>query len=285
LPELFGNNHAHKSEAKSWLLMEHAKIAPRSEFAAHFDEFGYVVLQITHAELEILRNLVTSHYTEIVRETSRLDACEAQLRIQDHHLTGGPDLHSRIEAPSTRLLPPESVKKIHLLPFMAVLRELVGLFWFGCVQQIYQEEVTWRVTRPNRDEDVGPWHTDKSFWDLGIGAGSEPVGWVERLKLWVPLHSEWGKNGLAIVPGSHRRQVPHVTEFRHGRYKPIYTGDIEAEPQTLISGDDGRAVLFHDALLHRGIPNRGRHCRVSFDATIFTLNSETASAELDSSSG
>jgi ectoine hydroxylase-related dioxygenase (phytanoyl-CoA dioxygenase family) len=160
-----------------------------------------------------------------------------------------------------RILPTKHVEDLKKMAFYQTIRENYGDV------SISDDELNWRLVRPHAPDDVGPVHADRWFWNLGYGR--IPQGW-DRFKIWIPIFSEPGLNGLCVKPFSHLREDwKHHTEVRGGMAKPVLDEDVAKLNMQLLQLSPGEMVLFHDALLHGGVVNRGNHCRVSLELTIF----------------
>ncbi|MEZ5226384.1 MAG: phytanoyl-CoA dioxygenase family protein [Acidimicrobiales bacterium] len=94
-----------------------------------------------------------------------------------------------------------------------------------------------------------PWHQDANYWPL------EPAVIVSA---WLALDRVTAENScLQLIPGSHRRIVPHVAATddmaflemaEPGSYDPSHAIDIDLEP--------GQFILFNERILHHSEPNR-----------------------------
>ena len=162
----------------------------------------------------------------------------------------------------TRLLDATHVADFSRMGFFRRIRAQVGP---NAV--ISHDELNWRLVRPNQPTDIGPLHADKWFWDAGYGYGSMPAGF-DRFKIWIPVHTEPGANGLCVKPHSHRRDWKHHFEEKDGVKKPVFDEDPATIDMELLRLPAGRMVMFHDEMLHGGVLNRGSSCRVSIELTV-----------------
>jgi hypothetical protein len=178
-----------------------------------------------------------------------------------------------------RVLPPDSVAKIKSLGFLQRVRDELGPFriaemvWENRTQP-GTEEIYWRLVRPDADDDVGPLHADTWFHEtVADGAGQFSPDEV-TVKLWIALRTEAGRNGLLVVPDSHRAGVPHTTVTRDGTAKP-QIGELPAGlAPVLVPAESGTIVAFNEQLVHGGAVNRGSATRVSAEITLVFLRSE-----------
>lgn len=109
-----------------------------------------------------------------------------------------------------------------------------------------------------------PWHQD-------FGASDPSCDPLDLVTVWIPLSpADAFHGGLELIPRSHQLGwLPH----RRGNRGPEVTPSLLA--QTLeyrrdlqpvcVDAQPGDAVLFHQCLLHRSLPNRSRRCRWSLD--------------------
>lgn len=141
----------------------------------------------------------------------------------------------------------------NLLPHSAQLRAFVsspavlGLVWplvGGGLWVRWDQAV---VKRPGAGSF--PWHQDNGYSRLHH----------EHVQVWVALSASTEDNGgLRVVPGSHRRRLPHrkVGQFEQVR------GEVEgAVPLAAEAGD---AVVFSSLLLHGTGPNTTDHERWAY---------------------
>jgi hypothetical protein len=77
--------------------------------------------------------------------------------------------HKALWLKKARLLPGEAVGRIRAMDFMQVLADEFGPFGISNEEEIYAEEIYWRIVRPQMASDVGPLHADAWFWELGHG--------------------------------------------------------------------------------------------------------------------
>jgi hypothetical protein len=224
---------------------------------------GYYLGQcLSPLELETVRAWITAQFLDHLRSLDPTLVDEAaQLGLANYHLLQHNFDHGTVWSKQTRILPTAHVAALTDMGFYrAIADEFIDV-------AISDDELNWRLVRPHAEDDVGPVHADGWFWELGYGR--IPAGW-DRFKVWIPICTEPGCNGLSVKPYSHRRRDwrRHV-EFRHGMLKPVLDEKVDDLNMQLLPLEPGAMVMFHDALLHGGIVNRGRRCRVSLELTIF----------------
>ena len=224
---------------------------------------GYCIDQrLTDVELETLRGMITAQYVGNLRRIDPQLAVEAErLGAANYHLLQDRLDHASAWPKTACILPESDVPVIQRMGFCQTIAAEYGEI------AIYGEDLTWRLVRPHAEDDVGPVHADKWFWDLGNG--EIPAGW-DRFKIWIPIFAEPGLNGLSVKPYSHLRDDwKRHSDFRHGKPKPVLDENVADLHMQLLPLSPGQMVLFHDALLHGGAVNRGTRCRVSLEMTIF----------------
>lgn len=166
-----------------------------------------------------------------------------------------------------RMLPNCSVKKIRKMSLIQQLEETFGNIEIVDEEGIGYEEIDWRLVRPYHADDIGPFHADAWFQELGHGV--KPPNNMKAIKVWVALCCDPGLNGLRVLPDSQKKTWRYHGEFRHGFIKPQIDEDIEILSPQLLSTPPGNAVVFHDKLLHAGALNRAHNTRVSMELMVF----------------
>ena len=175
--------------------------------------------------------------------------------------------HKRAWPKSARIFSHSVGKQFREMKFFKHLESIYGPLLIANEEEQEPEEVYWRIVRPNEENDVGDVHADAWYWELGHG--KIPAGY-ERLKIWMPIVSEPGKNGLQMVPGSHLIDDWNFSPIeRDGLTKPEFHGNAETIGLELLPLEPGDMVIFHDRMVHKGAVNRGTKCRVSVEMTLF----------------
>ena len=98
-------------------------------------------------------------------------------------------------------------------------------------------------------------------------AGPVPEG-RNRTKVWIGLDVEPEKNGLMLVPGSHKLDYG-FSAFNLGnkiKFEPDF--DPGVLPYATFPGQSGAAVVFNYGTLHIGKLNTAATSRVSVEFTI-----------------
>lgn len=227
-----------------------------------FDKFS-----IPNADLEIIRKLILSQFHSVL-SNSHPDLVDEikKTQLQDYHQLEAKYSsikHGELWPKVNRIFSHESKEIFRNLDFFKNLESQLGPISISNEEEIYDEEVYWRLARP-AGNDVGPLHADRWFWDLGHGRMSKDF---ERIKIWIAIFNEPGKSGLRYVPGSHLKDWPYTGQERDGFVKPlIQVSDSELEIKKFLS-KPGDAFIFNDKLLHGGFTG-GSQSRVSIECTL-----------------
>jgi Phytanoyl-CoA dioxygenase (PhyH) len=196
--------------------------------------------------------------------------------IENYHEASHLINHSAIWSKYNRCLPKSEVSKIKGCDFIKQLKSIFGNFNISNI--VYDqtvvadsEEIYWRLVRPGVASDVGSLHADKWFHEV-LSSEYIPEG-VTSLKVWIPIYCEPGKNGLLIVPDSHKKEWKHsFLTNSSGQIKPV----IEDKPMPiLINTPPGNMIIFPDGTLHGGALNNGLKTRVSAEITLLLTTSNS----------
>ncbi len=180
------------------------------------------------------------------------------------------DFHRVISPKSTRLFNSEQLASIYEMPFFSSLKSLIGQFSVTQEENYGLPEIYWRITRTNKNTDIGPIHADGWFWDLN--PSWQPDHYTNRTKVWVPLEVHLGRNGLNVVPGSHNKSYQYQVIEYDGKRKPSILSIIDPNDISLLDMETSDIVIFHDRLLHGGALNTSCYPRVSFEFTCSKIN-------------
>lgn len=224
-------------------------------------------LHLAEAELDELRALVTAQYQEnmlALMPTERTLVRETP--IESYHLLSPRIVHESSWPKARRILPNDAVKKIRTLPFFGKLEQTFGDIAISNEEGLRPEEIYWRIARPSAESDAAPVHADKWFWDLGHG---EHAPDKTRVKIWIALHTEPGASGLLFYSDSHLRDDwRYHSVSLDGIKKPRIDSDVSQLDAQMHGDTPGQCLIFHDAILHAGKVNAGRHTRVNLEFTM-----------------
>lgn len=229
---------------------------------------GYCLAEMDNEQLECIRgwvkdqylHTIQSHCSDYVEQYFQQEMSEYHNIYQEHHFP-----HANVWQKPARVLGPNTVKEFLKLPFCQRLRDLVGNFSVSDEEQFGWPGIYWRLVRPGQS-DIGPLHADKWFWDLGHGDMPENT---YRLKIWISLYSTPQKSGLRVVPESQLKDDwRYHGEERGGKMKPVFDEDLDTLNISDLPLAPGQFVIFHDKLLHGGMPNNSDKSRVSIEFTM-----------------
>ena len=178
--------------------------------------------------------------------------------------------HRRLWAIEHRILDRDAVNDIRTMSIIRSLEAELGAFDIADAEGAGRENIVWRIVRPRAPSDVALTHADAWFWELGHGR--MPLGSSRRIKVWLAIHCEPGISGLQVAANSHKRAWPYHGEMRGGTVKPVIDVDDSSLALEALSILPGQAVVFHDLLLHRGVPGQTR-TRISIEFTVLTKRS------------
>ena len=177
--------------------------------------------------------------------------------------------HAETWPKSNRILPEDFANWFLSSTYIKVLTEEYGELEITDEELIGYPNIYWRITRPNQPRDVGPLHRDSWFWEIYKLNGKKFPDF-KRLKSWISINVEPGKNGLLVVNESHKnKELEWETIKKDGKIKPSLKTKISAEDLTLLKTSNNNVVTFDDDLVHGGSENLGKTTRVSIEFTVF----------------
>lgn len=227
--------------------------------------FGFTT---DNEDLEVLRKIIKTHFLRnIAHDFPDLLEVATNTSMDRYHQFCESIPHEEYWTKSKRILPKDLLckfKETHLYRWLHENCEIAQITGEDLVED---EEVYWRLVRPNAPCDVGPLHADAWFWELN---GDTTPHKDERVKVWIPIFTEPGKSGLRYVPGSQSTKVPYNATVRHGKRKPQIQIDL-SELSEVFYGHPGTPFIFHDRLIHGGAVG-GEHTRVSIEFTFHRLS-------------
>ena len=100
-----------------------------------------------------------------------------------------------------------------------------------------------------------PWHQDFNYWPL------EPPIIVSA---WIAIDPSTVENGcLQIIPGSHRRVIPHVESTPEVQFNRMGDPDyIDLSEIVTLEMEPGQFILFNERTLHQSDPNHSNRRRI-----------------------
>ena len=238
------------------------------------DDGFFNEINLSVNELSVLRSEIHSQWHKRIVDTypelkivlNNYDLNRYHLLLNDYKYID----HNKLWGKENRIFHPDVTEQIKEMDFYKKLQESLGQISIANEEEMYPEEIYWRLTRPGHQEDVGPVHADSWFWELGHGRMLEGC---RRIKIWIPIYSEPGRHGFKFLPGSHKKSWLYSGVKVGDMLKPMIDENQDIPDLLPYSGQDGNAIIFHDNLLHGGLVG-GRQTRVSVEWTIFVKNIE-----------
>jgi len=240
-----------------------------------FETPGYSAdVRLGADELEVFRSAITEQWMWVIAaQHPDLAPRFQQAGLPNYHTLSHLIDHETLWPKKNRCLPFESCQRIKTLSFLQTLKEELGDFELSDV--IYddsceagREEIYWRLVRPDAPSDVGSMHADKWFHSfMAADDRAFPLG-SRTVKIWIPIYSVAGKNGLLIVPNSHLKEWRYHGVPGRGGMKPQIDEDVDTLGAQLMLTDPGNLLIFNEGTLHGGAVNRGGQTRVSAEITM-----------------
>lgn len=237
---------------------------------------GYCTdIKLESDELAFFRDAIQRQWLDRISEVyPDLAPKFAEAGLPNYHKLSHLVDHRQLWSKPFRVLPAHVGAQAKRLPVMNRLRAAFGDFaisdyaYEDAVEK-GREDLYWRIVRPNVRSDVGQLHADKWFHErLGSGEYGMFEAGTETIKIWTAIYCEPGRNGLIIVPNSHKRdwRYQHVNVGNSTR--PQILEDEEKLGGVLVATEPGTLLIFNDATLHGGAVNQGDFTRVSMEITM-----------------
>ncbi len=238
---------------------------------------GFVLFALSNTDLALLRNVVRDQYLHRIQ-------CECPDKVGHYAAEGMASYHqqynsahfdhAKVWSKPNRVLGPGTYEQILRTDLFRQLNALYPGMGVSDEENFGWPNVYWRLVRPG-SADIGPVHADAWFWELGHG--SMPVNHY-RIKIWLSLFSTRGQSGLRVVPKSQKKtDWRYHGEMRSGVNKPVLD-EVEEELDLFnLPLSEGQGVIFHDRLLHGGMPNQSDASRVSLECTLLVPNKHSTS--------
>ena len=228
-------------------------------------------IYLNKKELNTMRRFIESQWLDTIKKYNPKIADEIysrQLSMNEYHLVSESLDHSKIWVKLSRILPSSFFDWIIKTNFYKILKEVFGEFIISDEENLGWPNLYWRIVRPLCSDDIGPLHRDCWFWELNKNY-KRPNFAFKRIKVWIPIFTVKGKNGLLVEPFSqNRNDIIWTREERHGIQKPKLMTSQDCFSTKLLELDPGNIVLFNDNLIHGGSSNESKFTRVSLEFTI-----------------
>lgn len=229
-------------------------------------KIGYTKIDFDKMSMAVIRAEIEKQYSETIKR--HLNTGEKGCEIKNYLDVEAGIKHREIWSKTARILKEQSYENIMKTKLITKLREIIGDFTVSDEESLGYGNIYWRIVRPHQEKDVGPLHRDEWFWNLNPERIKSAKS-QKRLKCWIPIIYEKGKNLLLIEPYSHlRNDIVYEGEMRDGIMKPKspkYQAGLKPE---MVHMENNQALLFHDRLIHGGSLNRSKEIRVSIEFTL-----------------
>ncbi|HWD21280.1 MAG TPA: phytanoyl-CoA dioxygenase family protein [Verrucomicrobiae bacterium] len=230
---------------------------------------GFTMLSISPSELAALREVIREQWLYRLQLVVPNEVHKfAAISMDQYHQHADLVDHAKIWPKISRVLPASGAKLMRSMAYFKRLEAEYGEIIIGDEENFGWENITWRLVRPQA-KDVGPIHADEWFYEVRPSQKRHP-GFIP-VKIWMAVYCNAGKNGLRVVPGSHRMmdKYKYRTEIRNDLAVPVYDGNEDELPATIPKTNPGDLIVFNHFLLHGGVWNNEATTRVSIDFTIF----------------
>ena len=228
-------------------------------------------ININKKELDKMRKFIESQWLNTIKKNNPKVAEEIssnQLSMDEYHLISESLDHSKMWGKMSRILPLSFFEWIITTNFYKNLKEVFGEFIISDEESLGWPNLYWRIARPLCSDDIGPLHRDSWFWELNSHY-KKPNFAFKRIKVWIPIFTVKGENGLLVEPFSQKRDdILWTGEERHGIQKPKLITSQDSFSTKLLELEPGNSVLFNDKLIHGGSSNISKFTRVSMEFTM-----------------
>ena len=237
---------------------------------------GYFVLNqaFTKDEFDYIKKNIDDQYCNVLKEKGIPQEflkkhLKRDFKLNYYHEISKFIDHSVTWPKSSRILPKKFVDWFLSTTYLNNLVKDYGELEITDEEALGYPNIYWRITRPNKPRDVGPLHRDSWFWEIDKSNGKKFPKY-KRLKSWISINVEKGKNGLLVVEGSHKnKELKWDTLKKDGKIKPYLKSKISSNEINLLETSNNYAVTFDDDLVHGGSENFGESTRVSMEFTVF----------------
>jgi hypothetical protein len=230
-------------------------------------EKGYYVGTMGSDEIKLIKAYIYDQYLgRILYQSPQESHHFAAAPIHQYHTFDNLVEHSQLWPKRARILGPAALNQIKSLDFFQMLTQSLGIQRISGEEKSGWEEAYWRIVRPG-SSDIGNFHADKWFWDLGHGPKDTAT---RRLKIWIAVETVPGESGLRVIPSSHKKSdwMYHGQVDHTGIAKPIFDEELSKLNIVNVQTKPGDFIIFHDELIHSGMPNNSKRTRVSLEATL-----------------
>ena len=242
-------------------------------------EKGYIKIHpaFTNKEFDLIKKAIDQQYKEVISNKNiPINLLENhfsyEFKVGNYHKISHLINHEDSWPKISRVLPQNFAKWFLSTSYIEKLREIYGKITITDEEFLGYPNIYWRIVRPNISRDVGAFHRDAWFWEIDKLQGKNFTPY-KRLKSWIGINVEPGKNGLIVIPGSHKEdKIEWEAYTKDGKLKPKLLSPIDQKEKILLKTQNNTVILFDDKLIHGGSVNNGLSTRVSLEFTIFLEN-------------
>lgn len=228
----------------------------------HISSIGYASgLILNNQDLKISQDIITSHISKINNEfftfedilLCKINQLDDIITNKSKRIFSTEDALKFLSLPSVYML----ISKFPALKVSNALDPIKGL--------IPTPEVYFRIVRPNSGGDLTAGHIDFWFDDLyNLDMNVRP-----RLKVWISLFTEPGKNGLLVKPKKDSVGFRYKTINTLYGPRPSLMDPPEISTYDFPSIKPGDGVIFDcESVLHLGAPNNSQMARISVEIAL-----------------
>ena len=225
---------------------------------------------ISKKETKLLYEIIKQNFLFIVSKLEKKNyEIIKKIDLKDYHKYSNLINHQNIMQKKNRLIKPKYLIKIKKMKFFKKLKLIFKNFKILNFEKIYNEEIDWRIVRPIKS-DTSPLHRDAWFWSLNKRKIKRDC---TRVKIWIPIFCERGKNGLSYVPKSHKDKIllKNKNLRKDGLIKPgLVNNKMNIK---IFKSKNGQCFIFNDNLMHGGLSG-GKRTRISLEFTMLIKNKE-----------
>jgi hypothetical protein len=238
------------------------------QLMSQFRREGFVILPLLNShQFSAIRSIISRKWRHrLIEQYPHLESKIHDLDLADYHTIASDIDHPNLWTKEHRLFSHEEVATLLDIGILGNLPELLPDVTIVDIEGIGYPEIYWRLVRPGTS-DVAPAHRDSWFWEITNNLQeSDQLGLG---KVWLPIITVPGQNGLGVYPNSKQWSIEPLTEFRHGRMKPVLpSGALDDKIALNLPVIEKECVLFDRKLFHFGIPHSIDRTRVSVEFAV-----------------
>jgi hypothetical protein len=245
-----------------------------NKYLIDFNSKGYFKHEgIDTNELNFIFNKINFDWKKVIEtELPNFFADIDHITIKEYHIIRNKLPHKKLWQKKNRMFDQEFIDKLKSFSFYLELKELFGDFkiteksYDGGVEQ-NSEEIYWRLVSPNEASDVGGLHADRWFHELHCLNSATFLN-RKTIKIWLPIVTEPGLNGLLIVPYSNQSNYLYTNKIVNNIKYPVLVSEIDEKLILLEDTSPGQYLCFGENFIHGGAINNGKYTRISIEITI-----------------